>query len=262
MLRPWSKTITMGIAEDGIAIATSRADSKRISTDTIAFDSADEIKLALLAHAEMLEGKNIDLVVSNFLVRYVVLPWNPYVASTQDWQAIAQETFKQEFDALADWVIRLNLNQFGAPVVATAMHPDFYDALHDASRLLGFEWHSITPAAICLLNQANAALQTWVMIAEPHCLQLCTCDTKGALHHFAVASPPAGEEFSAAQQLLARHCVQAAHAPKQTLVYVSGALTSAWKSQSQHVSSGAELSPVFARNTQSNNCSWLTQLSI
>jgi hypothetical protein len=261
VLRPWSKTITMGIAEDGIAIATSRADSKRISTEVIAFDSADEIKLALLANAELLEGKKIDLVVSNFLVRYVVLPWNPYVASNADWQAIAQETFKQEFDALADWVIRLNLNQFGAPVVATAMHPAFYNALYDASRLLGFEWNSIMPAAIYLLNQANAALQTWVMIAEPHCLQLCTCDAKGALHHFAVASPPAGEEFSTAQQLLARYHALATHAPKQTLVYVSGALTSAWKAQSQQTTD-VELSPIYARNIQFNNCSWLTQLPI
>ena len=200
-------------------------------------------------------------------MRYVVLPWNPYVVSNKDWQAIAQEAFKEEFGTLADWIIRLNLNQFGAPVVATAMHPKLYDALYDSSRLLGFEWNSITPTAVRLINQAtlsqaNALSQTWVMIAEPHCLQLCASDAKGALHHFAVASPPDGEELHAAQQLLARHAAQATQAPKKTLVYVSGALTTAWQTQSSHAATKLELSPVYARNMHLSNCGWLTQLPI
>ena len=260
MSRPWSNALTIGLARDGIALEIERQSTRMLSKESIAFDSHDEVSQALLAHADALKGCAVNLVLSNALVRYLVLPWQAGLASREDWKAVAQQAFRQQFGVDADnWQVRVSLDQFGAPVVTTAMHNALYDALQNASRMMGFGWDSITPAAIGLLNRLAQQQHAWMLVAEPEYLLLCIRDVFGKPVDFIVASPRAGEEPAQAAQLVARHIAQTGQQPRQTLVYVSGKLTDAWR---EHAKTDHQLSPVYARNTHTFNASWLTQVPV
>jgi hypothetical protein len=257
--RPWSSKVTIGLARDGIALELARQSVRMLSKESVAFDSHDEVMQELLAHAETLKGRKVNLMLSNALVRYLVLPWHAGLASREDWKALAQQAFRQQFGVDADnWQVRVSLHQFGAPVVATAMHNALYDALQDASRLIGFDWSSITPAAIGMLNRL-AKPYAWLLVAEPEYLLLCMRDANSNLVDVMVTSPQAGQESVQAAQLVARCIAQTGQPPRQTLVYVSAKLADVWREQAVKDSL---LSPVYPRNSQAFNAAWLTQVPL
>lgn len=259
MSHPWSNAVTIGLARDGIALELVHQSVGMLSKESIAFDSHDEVTQALLAHAETLKGRKVNLMLSNALVRYLVLPWHAGLASRDDWQVLGQQAFRQQFGADAEqWQVRVSLHQFGMPVVATAMHNALYDALQNAARLVGFDWNSITPAAIGLLNRL-AQPHAWLLVAEPEYLLLCMRDANGNPVDFMVTSPQAGQEPVQAAQLVARYIAQTGQPPKQTLVYVSGKLADAWREQA---GTDSLLSPVYPRNSHAFNAAWLTQVPL
>lgn len=259
MSRPWFSTITIGLARDGIALELARQSVRMLSKESIAFDSHDEVMQELLAHAETLKGRKVNLMLSNALVRYLVLPWHAGLAAREDWKALAQQTFRQQFGADAEqWQVRVSLHQFGMPVVATAMHNALYDALQNAARLVGFDWNSITPAAIGLLNRP-AQPHAWLLVAEPEYLLLCMRDASGNPVDFMVASPQAGQEPVQAAQLVARCIAQTGQPPRQTLAHISGRLADAWREQAR---TDSLLSPVYPRNSHAFNAAWLTQVPL
>ncbi|MBI4996103.1 MAG: hypothetical protein HZA64_12340 [Rhodocyclales bacterium] len=102
----------------------------------------------------------ISVVLSDRLVRYLVLPWRAGVVSRAEWRAYALHSFESVYGAdCRDWRLRIDLVPPGRPSLACAIDAGLIEALRkiagdNASRLI-----AVRPNFISLFNQRRAALR-------------------------------------------------------------------------------------------------------
>jgi Fimbrial assembly protein (PilN) len=203
---PWSKTSTLALSSTGIALSI-RGEKPQLLTDAT-FECKDANQLTeILAQSESsLKKQSVNVVLSNTFVRYLVLPWQDAVLTQADWQAIAQHEFRKQFGATAnDWLVRVNLGKHGQTVLAAAIDNKLYAQLQTSAEQLGFNVCVIEPLLMRVFNQHNP--NSWVLVAEPQRLLLCQI-RDDEWQQVVVDSPPAGQEYQHAEQLIQRSSLQ------------------------------------------------------
>jgi hypothetical protein len=191
---------------DGIALRTAGADEVRIIASSNEPYSRDGLLAALEAQAGELGLRHVRFILSNQLVRYTVLPWQPSVYAMQDWIALATHQFRNQFGVIADsWDVRVALQGYGMPAVACALERDLIERLLAIAAKAGWRVQGVEPALMTIFNQHHRHFTDqsdhWLLLAEPQRLLLGQI-SNGAWQHFYVDSPPAGEEPMAAQRMI------------------------------------------------------------
>lgn len=124
---------------------------------------------ALKQHA----GKRkVSVVLSNYLVRYALLPWSANLRSDADWAAYGQHVFGSTYGAsAAGWEIRVSSAGRGKARVASAIDASLWESL----RALGCV-ASIQPYVMAAFNGRRQTLEAgsaWFVVHEPGRLGLC-----------------------------------------------------------------------------------------
>jgi hypothetical protein len=102
----------------------------------------------------------ISVVLSDRLVRYLVLPWRDGVLSRAEWRAYALHSFEAVYGEICrNWRLRIDLVPPGRPSLACAIDADLIEALRKiagdaASRLV-----AVRPNFISRFNQRRAAMR-------------------------------------------------------------------------------------------------------
>ena len=259
MSRPWfkSNSMTMAIAQDGVAVRLPGKPASMLSTQNLTHHNYAAIFDTLHQHKNLLENQKVSLIISNHFMRFTALPWQAGLPARQDWLALANHAFRQQYGAVADnWQVRVSLGGYGQAVIASAMDQALHDGLLEAARELGFSWQAIEPLMMRLLNQAASPQAAWLLIAEPQHLLLCEVQN-GQFQRFSVASPPVGQEANFATQMIARAQLQL---PSQqqaatTVVHVSGQLNGAWPKEDM-----LKQRFILAKQKHLHHASWLASL--
>jgi hypothetical protein len=162
-------------------------------------------------------------------VRYLVLPWQDNVLKQADWQAIAQHEFRKQFGAVAsDWLISVSLAKHGQKILAAAIDNSLFTQLQSSAEQNGFNVCSVEPLLMRVFNQQNP--NTWALVAEPQRLLLCQMHDD-EWQQIVVDSPPAGQEYQKAEQLIQRSFLplDTSAQPNKIATYVSAALSKIWQ---------------------------------
>lgn len=229
MWLPWSKSGTLALSGIGVAFGL-RGEKPQLLTDAD-FQWKDTNQLAdILARSKnALKNQTVKVILSNTFVRYLVLPWQDGVMTQTDWQAIAQHEFRRQFGAAAsDWLVQVVLGKYGQTVLAVAIDNSLYTQLQTAAKQLSFNICAIEPLlmSVCNQNSSNA----WVLVAEPQRLLLSQMQG-GEWKQVFVDSPPPGQEYQHAEQLIQRSLMQSETTaqPSKIATYVSAALNKTWQ---------------------------------
>lgn len=260
MLLPNFKKVMLAIAEDGVALREAGGAIRELSTSNQKLDGQSIVEV-LQAHRQLLKGQAVSLVMASAFVRLIVLPWQQGLSSRSDWNALASHAFREQYGAAADqWQVKVSLRGFGESVVATAMDQDIYDRLLSSAKQLGFEWRSIEPVAMRMLNQAKRE-HLATLIVEPQHLMLCET-AKSQFTRFSAMSPPTGQEAKHAAQMMARWQLQQSSGLQlsATAVYVSGKLKESWKQENQQMHDQLNVTLVMPKQTHQTHASWLTTI--
>lgn len=207
MLRQWFKrTATVVLSLDGIALRTAGTDEVRIITSGYEPYSRDGLLTALESQAGELGLRRVRFILSNQLVRYTVLPWQPGVYAMQDWIALAAHQFRNQFGVIADsWDIRVTLQGYGMPAVACALDRDLTKRLLHISTEAGWKVQGIEPALMTVFNRHHSYFtgksDHWILLVEPQRILLGQI-SNGAWQHFYMDSPLVGDEPMAGQRMI------------------------------------------------------------
>lgn len=255
-----SASMTLAIAQDGVAVRLPGQPASMLSTQNLTHSNYAAIFDVLHQHQNLLAKQKIKLIISNHFMRFTVLPWQDGVPARQDWLALANHAFRQQYGVAADnWQVRVSLGGYGQAVIASAIDQTLYDGLMDCANELGFSWQAIEPLLMCLLNQDMPLEAAWLLVAEPQHLLLCETQN-GQFQRFSVASPPAEQEASFAKQMIARAKLHlpSQQQPANTVMHVSGQLNSSWPKENNFDQQGQRY--VFARQKHLHHAGWLASL--
>lgn len=281
MLLPWSKQSTLAISHHGIAFKHVDGQSKLLTDSKFTWKNAAQLTEILNAYQSLLKHQHVRVLLSNTLIRYLVLPWQNEVFAKQDWQSIAQHEFRKLYGATADaWKVSVNFGNYGQTMIAAAMDESLFTQLEASAKALNFNITSVQPLLMPLLNTTAESLRDWILIAEPERILLCRAhDTEW--QQIVIDSPPTGFEYQHAEQLITRNLLQIAtnEQPSKVNSYVSAALHKVWENTNSKLqktvlrSKSAQAHPLwmvelpynkkspkinlnFAENAQLNNSSW------
>jgi len=281
VLLPWSKLSTLAISHQGIALKHADGQSKLLTDNKFAWTNLAQLAEILNAHQSLLKHQHVRVLLSNTLIRYLVLPWQNEVFAKQDWLSIAQHEFRKQYGAAADaWRVSVSFGNYGQTMIAAAMDESLFAQLAASAKALNFTVTSIQPLLMTLLNNAAEPQRDWTLVAEPERILLCRTHNE-EWQQAVIDSPPAGLEYQHAEQLINRNLLQVAtnEQPSKVNSYVSAALHKFWEQTSSKLqkivlrSNSTQAHPLwmaglpchnktpkinldFAENTQLNNTLW------
>lgn len=229
MWLPWSKPGTLALSGVGIAFGLCGKKPQLLTDADFQWKDTNQLT-DILAHSKnALKNQTVKVILSNTFVRYLVLPWQDGVMTQADWQAIAQHEFRKQFGTAAvDWLVQVALGRYGQTVLAAAIDNSLYTQLQAAAKQLSFNISAIEPLLMSVCNQNSS--DTWVLVAEPQRLLLSQMHG-GEWNQVIVDSPPAGQEYQHAEQLIQRSLLQleTTAQPSKIATYVSAALNKTWQ---------------------------------
>ena len=128
---------TLALSQQGIALQQAGASAQMLSDREFKLSDLDTV---LAANAPLMKDKTLQVVLSNTFVRYLVLPWRDGVYRQQDWQAVAQHAFRQQYGAVADnWRIKVRLLAYGENVLAAAIDETLCEQLDACAKQFNFK---------------------------------------------------------------------------------------------------------------------------
>lgn len=113
---------------------------------------------------------DLTVVLSNHFVRYVIVPWDDKIGSTEEYQRYARIAFENVFgEAARSWMIRVSPERIGAPRLASAIDAELDSTLQQVggSKL---KLVSIQPYLMAAFNRLGDAFRTrnfFFLLAEP-----------------------------------------------------------------------------------------------
>ena len=235
MLLPWSKPSTLSICHQGIAFKQANAKSQLLSDANFNWQNATQLAEVLTAQESLLAHQQINVVISNTLVRYLILPWQDEVFAKNDWQSIAQHAFRKQYGAIADnWRVSVSLGEYGQSIIAVAVDESLYLQLEASAKALNFSLLSIQPLLMTILNITEKVERDWILIAEPERILLCRAYAK-QWQQIAIDSPLSGMEFQQAEQIINRNLIQVTNSerPNNVFSFASTALNKSWETNSK-----------------------------
>ncbi|MES2501717.1 MAG: hypothetical protein V4545_03850 [Pseudomonadota bacterium] len=224
MFKLFKANVTLALSQQGLALQQAGSSPQMLSDSEF---KLSELSSILAANAHLIKDKTLQVVLSNTFVRYLVLPWRDGIYRQQDWQAIAQHAFRQQYGAIADdWRIKVRLQAYGKNMLAAAIDETLCEQLDACAKQCNFNIHSITPLLFMLNEHENA----WMLVAEPARLTLCQIK-QGNWQQVLVDVPAHNQEYQQAEQLINRSLmhVPAAEQPNKIASYVSAGLNKNWR---------------------------------
>lgn len=127
-----------------------------------------EVLRDALTHPNI-EAADATIVLSNHFVRYLLLPWNPDLVTTEEELAFVRARFVQVFGERAqDWVLKLSHARPGGPGVACALDRPLLELV--TALIVGspLRLRSLQPTLMAVCNERNRlpAGDAWIAIAE------------------------------------------------------------------------------------------------
>ena len=243
---------TLALSQQGIALQQAGASAQMLSDREFKLSDLDTV---LAANAPLMKDKTLQVVLSNTFARYLVLPWRDGVYRQQDWQAIAQHAFRQQYGAVADnWRIKVRLQAYGENVLAAAIDETLCEQLDACAKQFNFKIDRITPLLFLLNEHENA----WMLVAEPARLTLCQIK-QGNWQQVLVDVPAHNQEYQQAEKLINRSLmhIPAAEQPNKIATYVSAGLNKIWHDD---ISSRQKLMQPVSKSMP--HAAWLASLAM
>lgn len=120
------------------------------------------------------------VVLSNRLVRYVLVPWSDALGSAEEEAAFARHCFERVYgEAAAQWELRVSDARDGAPKLASAVDAALPGALRETFATAGVRLDSIQPGLMAVCNDYRRRLRgrhAWLALLEPGNLVLALLD--------------------------------------------------------------------------------------
>ena len=193
MFNLFKPNITLALSQQGIGLQQAGASPQMLSDSDFKLSDLESV---LAANAHLIKDKTLQVVLSNTFARYLVLPWRDGIYRQQDWQAMAQHAFRQQYGAIADnWRIKVRLQAYGENVLAAAIDETLCEQLDTCAKQFNFKIECITPLLFLLNEHENA----WMLVAEPARLTLCQIK-QGNWQQVLVDVPAHNQEYQQAEQ--------------------------------------------------------------
>jgi hypothetical protein len=110
------------------------------------------------------------VILSNYFVRFLVLPWNEAMLSGPEKMALVQHRFDEVYgEASADWDFRLNEGAFGNPSIACAIPQKLLNQLKALFAASSLRLKLVQPFLMTAFNACRRELgkePTWFVLAE------------------------------------------------------------------------------------------------
>ncbi len=144
----------------------------------------DKLAVSLPAQLRKLGGHRINLVLSNYWIRYLILPWRDHVYARKDWLALARNSMQAQFGVnAAEWDVDVHLQGYGKPVVSVATDQALVTGLDRLADQLGWQIQRIEPAFSALVNRHPKQWRgdSWLMMADDN--RLLLVESKAGIWH-------------------------------------------------------------------------------
>lgn len=144
--------------------------------------SLDALKTKLTASVP--KRTRVAVILSNRLVRYMVVPWHPALMARSERLAQARHCFRETYgDMAADWEIAMNAGGYGQAVLASAIDRTLLAGLREVCR----EWNlqSLQPYLTSAYRQFRRKIRhpkasaTYFGVVEPDELALIRLERTG-----------------------------------------------------------------------------------
>lgn len=140
--------------------------------------AVEALATALPSQAE--HAARARVVLSNRLVRYVLVPWSDALSGAQEEAAFARHCFERMYgETAAQWELRVSDARDGTPRLASAVDPALLGALREAFAAAGVRLDSIQPGLMAVCNDYRRRLRgrhAWLALLEPGNLLLALLD--------------------------------------------------------------------------------------
>jgi len=119
------------------------------------------------------EWKNADatLVLSNYFVHYLLLPWNAVSLTDAEQRSLLQHRYAEVYgEASAAWELRIHEGSFGSPSLASAVDRSLLEQLTRIFDDSPLRLKSIQPYLMTAFNDCRRKLgnqAAWLLLAEP-----------------------------------------------------------------------------------------------
>lgn len=133
------------------------------------WDSLRAALASLIAPEEAMHAR-AQVVLSNSLVRYAVLPWHSALAGPEQDRIFLAHRFRQLYgDSAVTWQLRCEYASAGRARLASAVDPGLVDAIEDALRARGIKLKSVVPALADTVNRNRTRIgssSAWLVCYE------------------------------------------------------------------------------------------------
>ena len=255
----FQRRVTLAIAASGIALNITDYKTHVLTAADFQWQQANQLKTVIESHHALFRQQAVDVVLSNVLVRYTVLPWQDGVLKSSDWQVIAQHAFRSQYGAVAQhWHVAVQLGAFGRPVLAAAIDQSLIETLSQSAEQYGFTIYSITPLLPLLRGLYPHDSNQWALIAEPARLLLCQFK-QGDWVQVQVDVPAMGEEYKQSEQLITRSMlvIKPSEQPSVIASYVAPSLHPLWQIEPQ-----SKQRRQFTSVSKASHAAWLASLPV
>lgn len=119
-------------------------------------------------------GDSAVVVLSNHLVRYLVLPWQPDVTGAAETETLARVRFENTYGAaVAGWTIRVADGAWGEARVACAVDSGLIEALRGIMASRGLRLDSVQPLLMAAYNDLRSGFHGATALAIVEAGRVC-----------------------------------------------------------------------------------------
>lgn len=117
------------------------------------------------------QNAEVNIVLSNRLVRYATILFSAQLKNYSEQEAFARYSWTQTFGATVEqWALRIQHGKTGSPGLVSAVDHALLEGLRQACSAHKLKVHSITPYLIPMFNHYHKAIKNdpaWLVINEP-----------------------------------------------------------------------------------------------
>lgn len=197
MSRMWGERLRIGLSPTSVELVRLAPFGGRVREEKrFNFRSASErplVEKILVALTRAMEQMQIgrgraEVVLSNSLVRYTVLPWQSAVTAPQDVRALAKLQFEQVHgEAAHGWTVQCHEGGWGHPTLACAIDTALVEGLTAVLQSRKVQLASLQPLLMAAFNtvRGDLAAESTLAVVEPQ--RVCLGVLRGG-HPVAVVS--------------------------------------------------------------------------
>lgn len=128
-------------------------------------------KLTQLLNMPEWQKTEVNVVLSNRLVRFAIIPFGEHLKSHPAQEAFARHALAQTYGAVAEqWVLRIQRGKHGAPGLISAVDQALLDGLQQACATQQLKLNLVTPYLTPVFNRFHKVFKNdpaWLVISEP-----------------------------------------------------------------------------------------------